>query len=126
MKRVRLYIKPRASLDGLTIHGLDMIAACMHVWGINGEYKVTVTEGTAGEHTAKDSAHTVDHKGDEYYGFGIDVRTRDITGGSRGTKANKIAHDLRSFLGDGFDIILHTTHIHLERDKRSLDIVGTN
>ena len=122
MVRTRLKIKPGAELDGLTIEAIGAIVACLSVWTLLKREWVTITEGTGAKHEVADSAHTVDYEGDEYYGYAIDVRTRDLPGGCKGEMAARAASYLRSTLGGAYDVVLHDTHIHIEYDKRALNL----
>jgi len=119
MSRTRLYIKPGVNLDGMTVEAVRVIETALHVWAIFGHLRLTITSGTEGQHTAANSGHTVDFQGDEYYGFALDLRTRDLPGGSGGDECRKIAEALRSSLGPGYDVVIESNHIHVEFDRRS-------
>ena len=67
--------------------------------------RAIITSGRDGKHM-KNSKH--------YTGEAIDLRTRDLTRG----KATRLLKALRDKLGNKYDVILETDHIHLEYDPR--------
>src|SRR5210317_1244048 len=92
-------------VNGATIQGLDInmrpaMIIAGHVYGEYGK-PLTITCGLNGEHSAG-SLH--------YYGRAIDLRTNfwedDIK--------QKVYMELRDQLPTGYDVVQHTTHIHLE------------
>lgn len=61
-----------------------------------------------------DSTHS--HGSRHYSGLAIDIRTKDIPGGSLGNKARAIHATLKSRLDKEYDVILESDHIHVEYD----------
>ena len=101
--------------EGVTLFGVkpEMVIALSI---INEVYKevvgqgVTITAVTDGKH--KGHQHSL--------GYAIDCRTRDddsITQWSNATK-QKLARKIRERLTDEFDVVVHSTHIHVEFDIR--------
>ena len=60
-----------------------------------------ITSGVEGEHSKKTSKH--------YVGFGLDLRTRDISN----DEAGDAAFDIRKALGDEFYVAFEKNHIHI-------------
>ena len=80
----------------------DLIEKTCKIW--NGtDYEVTVTSGKDGIHS-KNSLH--------YVGRAIDIRTRDMKLPAYTARKLKIA------LGNNFDVILESDHIHIEFDPK--------
>ena len=98
--------------DGANIQGLDLRVrpALIHaerIWKLCGRPEgVTVTSGLDGVHSAG-SLH--------YYGLAVDFRTRYFskTEQSAAFKKLKVALAKES---QNFDVIYHSTHIHVEYD----------
>jgi hypothetical protein len=95
-----LKIKEGASLNGLNV---AMRPALLEWEKICSAYGVecVVTAGTDGEHSAG-SMH--------YYGYAVDLRTRDMTDIQKQTARTNMA----AKLGLAFDVVLHKTHLHVE------------
>ena len=55
-----------------------------------------------------------------YEGRAIDLRTRDLEAGV----IHDYASELRGALGPGWDVIVESTHIHIEWDRRNDVAVG--
>lgn len=70
--------------------------------------ELVVTCGMDGEHSAG-SLH--------YYGYAIDLRTNYFSEYEK----QEVAAQLKSALPEGFDVIVHSTHIHIEYDKIILE-----
>ena len=62
--------------------------------------------------SARDGIHSAGSL--HYYGLAVDLR---IWGFSINTK-HQIVKDLQDILGDGYDVILHESHIHVEYDPK--------
>lgn len=62
--------------------------------------------------SAREGKHKVGSK--HYQGRAIDLRTRDLTGPT----VQEIVADLKRRFDDFFDIVLESTHIHLEYDPK--------
>ena len=48
------------------------------------------------------------------FGYALDFRTRDFKGNTKGI----VVYELRELLGNDYDVILHTTHLHIEFDPK--------
>lgn len=76
-----------------------------NVWNHNG-HEAVITSARDGMHSAG-SLH--------YYGLAIDVRNKYFTE----TEKKKVFAEIHDILYPlGFDVIEHTTHIHIEFDKK--------
>ena len=100
---------------GVTVFGInpEMIVALMVADGVYSDIvnqPVTVTAVTDGTHTS------IVH----YLGYGVDIRTRDDDSYKQWTDTvkQKLIAELRARLPEGFEIICHSTHIHIEYDPR--------
>ena len=97
--------------DGAVLTGLQPVMrlpmrVSEQIWiDLGREEGVTVTEGTGGTHSAG-SWH--------YYGFAIDLRTKYKRHGLGGDLNDKKAYQLLKKALPQFDIVLHSTHIHVE------------
>jgi len=96
-------IKKGAILTGLKMEMRPVLVEAGKLWRKYGQ-KLVVTEGLGGEHSAG-SLH--------YYGYAVDLRTRYFD-----TKVQKEIHQqLKARLNDNYDVILHSSHIHVEYDR---------
>lgn len=99
-----LRIKEGASISGLKVEMMPVLIEAEKIWLKYGQ-ELTVTCGLDGEHSAG-SLH--------YYGYAVDLRTRDFTEGQK-----QSAHsELQKRLGCIYDVVLHKTHIHAEFDLK--------
>ncbi len=73
-----------------------------NVWQSFG-YTLTVTSGTDSTHSAS-SLH--------YSGYAEDYRTRDISASA----LSSMVAQVRAQLGNGYDVILESDHLHVEYD----------
>ena len=91
--------------QGVNIAGIkqEIVLAINIASVIFAKYKVdcVITCGTNGNHS-RGSLH--------YVGYAVDLRSRDLTDIS---KQNVLA-EIKDALGAQFDIVLHSTHYHLE------------
>jgi hypothetical protein len=92
---------------GVRILGMktEILFACIIAEGIFAQYGVpcVITEGTEGKHTP----HSHHKKG-----LAVGFRTRMVPAELH----EELAERLEKALGDEFQVILHTTHIHVEYD----------
>ncbi len=95
-------IKDGANIHGLDIHMRPVLIEADRIWKNNGQEAV-VTSGLDGVHSAG-SLH--------YYGRAVDFRTRYFDE----LHKRKVAKLLREALGGSYDVIEHSTHIHVEYD----------
>ncbi len=56
------------------------------------------------------------HPSKHVYGGGLDYRTRNING--RPERKQGFADEARKRLGDGFDVVLESDHLHVEWDPK--------
>ena len=102
--------------DGATIAGLHPVMRkalreAEAIWrDLGHDEGVTVTSGLDGVHSAG-SWH--------YYGLAVDFRTRYFD--DSGAEA---AARLRAEIGDDFDIVHHSSHIHVEVNNRLAKRLG--
>ena len=94
-------LKPGVKLNGIKPEICIAIMIANNVYLSNG-YTFTLTSICDGKH-GRASLH--------YPGLAFDCRTRDLP--SESEKKN-IADQIRNALGEEFDVILHSTHIHVE------------
>ena len=93
--------------DSVNIWGLDVkmqpvLKHCDRIWKHYGQ-ELVITSARDGLHSAG-SLH--------YYGLAVDCRTRyfdDIT-------KKAVAAEVKEALGSDYDVILHSTHLHVEYD----------
>ena len=97
-------IKEGASIQGLDIRMRPALIAADRIWKELGQ-ELVVTSGLDGEHSAG-SLH--------YYGYAVDFRIRYFTA----RQAFKAKNDLALSLGNDYDVILHSSHMHVEYDPR--------
>lgn len=93
-------IKPGVSLQGLQLPMRPVLMLAEQVYQSFGQ-ELVVTSGPGGEHSAR-SLH--------YYGYALDFRIRGIPL----DVCWKIVYSLRRELGDSYQVMLETTHIHVE------------
>lgn len=99
-------IKEGASLQGLLLPMRPVLLAADGIWK-KYEQELVVTSGTDGAHSAG-SLH--------YYGLALDFRTRyfdDIT-------RRKVGKELIEALGNHYDVVIHSSHIHVEYDPKPI------
>lgn len=68
-------------------------------------YQLVVTSGYEGQHSA-DSLH--------YRGLAEDYRTRDIAS----SMLPRMVDDVKALLGRDYDVVLESTHLHVEYDPK--------
>ncbi len=95
--------------DGATIAGLDIrmrpaLIAADKIWKDLGQ-ELVITSGLDSTHSAG-SLH--------YYGRALDFRTRYFCENDRHLAAVK----LRKEAGEQYDVVEHSTHIHIEFDRK--------
>ena len=93
-------IKKGAEVNGLRP---EMVIALMIAGGVYSEYDIecVLTEGSGAKH-GNASLH--------YVGLAIDLRTRNIPANLR----EEIADRIRRALGEQYDVVLESDHIHIE------------
>lgn len=99
-------IKEGVSLIGLKIQMRKVLMVADYLWKEQGQ-ELVVTSGTDGTHSAG-SLH--------YYGYALDFRTRYFGDIQKKT----IAAALQKMLGPDYDVIEHSTHIHVEYEKSKI------
>jgi hypothetical protein len=99
-------IKEGVSLIGLKIQMRKPLQIADYLWKEQGQ-ELVITSGTDGVHSAG-SLH--------YYGYALDFRTRYF---DQETK-QKLTDTLRKMLGSDYDVIEHSTHIHVEYEKSKI------
>ena len=95
-----IQIKPKARVRGLQP---EMILAIMVANDVYAQYDIicVITEGTGAKHR-RGSLH--------YVGLAIDLRTRNIPPNLR----EPVAQQIRVALGEEYDVVLESDHIHIE------------
>ena len=97
-------IKSGAILIGLDINIRPALVEADRIWKATGQ-ELVVTSGLDGTHSAG-SLH--------YYGRAVDFRTRYFSLEER----EMVLAAMRASLSDDFDIILHSSHMHVEYDPK--------
>lgn len=87
-------------MTGLQIEMRPALIWAEEIWKENGQ-ELVVTSATDGEHSAG-SLH--------YYGYAVDFRSRYFSA----DVAAKVAKRLQRVLGSKYQVVLHSTHIHVE------------
>lgn len=98
-------LKPGVIVQGISNEAIFGVLAAQAVYQKYG-LDFVITSMLDGKHSSK-SKH--------YRGDAVDIRTRHIQNDNM--KAQIVA-DIKSALGDDYDVILESTHIHLEYDPR--------
>jgi len=93
---------------GLQVEMQPVLKAAGNIWEKYGQ-ELVITSGRDSIHSAA-SLH--------YYGLAVDLRTRYFTE----DELSNVAHDLRAALGEGYDVIVHKSHIHVEFDEAKMYI----
>ena len=93
--------------EGVTLAGLDIrmrpaLMAAGEIWERHGQ-ELVITEARDGAHSPG-SLH--------YYGLALDMRTRDFDEQGK----NSVYQELKGSLPERFDVVLHSSHIHVEYD----------
>ena len=102
---INMQIKEGVSLLGISpqiAFAIPVIQGCTNAQ----EVELVVT-------CATDSRHKRGSK--HYTGHAIDIRTRDMKNDLR---KQQCAEEIRDCLGSEFDVVLHSTHIHIEWDPK--------
>lgn len=96
-------IKEGVILSGLQLPMRDCLLFANNIWK-DLDQELVITSGLDGTHSAG-SLH--------YYGYALDFRTRYFSDVQK-----QIAFDdLTDSLGSDYNVIWHTSHIHVEYDK---------
>ena len=95
--------KSGVSGAGLQLEMRPVLRAADKIWKQNGQ-ELVITEAAGGDHSAG-SLH--------YYGYAVDMRTRDFMQ----EDVEEIRHDLALKLGSDYDVIVHSSHMHVEYQK---------
>jgi len=91
---------------GLRIQMQPVLKWADKIWPDHG-HELVVTSGRDGMHSAG-SLH--------YYGYAVDLRASEGWGYTP-NEIIQIADGLRNALGEGYQVIVHSTHIHVEYDR---------
>ena len=95
----------------------------VNIWGLEVEMQPVLKWADriwkdAGHHlvitSARDSIHSAGSL--HYYGYAVDMRA-SVSWGYDAFTIEKIADELRQVLGEGYQVIIHASHIHVEYDK---------
>jgi len=101
-----IFIFPHPGL----VYALDIVnLVWRHLFG----KPPTITSGRDGTHSTGSLHYGTK---DDFRERAFDLRTRDLTE----TQKNLATVTLRKWLGEGFDVVLEETHIHIEVDLREL------
>lgn len=95
-------IKPGANIQGLDIRMRPALITADRIWRKVG-HELVITAGLDGEHSAG-SLH--------YYGLAVDMRSKYFSEAEK----QVVVANLSNALGKDFDVVPHTTHIHVEFD----------
>ena len=98
-------IKPGVNLEGIQPQLVMAAQVADEVYTSNG-FALTITSANDSQHM-EGSLH--------YQGRALDLRTRDLPEGMAAT----LAGEIRSRLGNQFDVILEADHIHIEYDPKT-------
>ena len=105
-----LQIKPGVKLIGLGPQILLAINIAHSLWHKKWpRVPLTITCATDGKH-GTGSRH--------FFGNAVDIRTRDLPGGSKGESAKDARNELQAALSGEFDVVYESTHIHIEWDPK--------
>ena len=93
-------------MTGLQLPMRDALIAADQIWKDAG-HELVITEGTGGEHSAG-SLH--------YYGYAVDLRASEGWGYSD-EEISDMVEKLKKALGNDYNVVVHSSHIHAEYDK---------
>jgi hypothetical protein len=99
-----LRLKNGVSINGIGPNIIAVLAPAALIWERHGQ-ELVVTSGTDGDHS-EGSLH--------YVGLALDFRTRYFGL----DQSFEVAADLRKALGMDYDIVLHSSHLHIEWDPK--------
>lgn len=99
-----MQIKEGAIIAGLDIKMRPVLINADKIWKELGQ-ELVITAGLDGVHSAG-SLH--------YYGLAVDLRTRYFSEEEKEVAASRLMSDL----GSDYDVITHSSHIHVEYDPR--------
>lgn len=107
--------KPGVFLHNLKMEMRKVLIAADSIWKDHDrELVVTDTDGTIWNEDTRQWECFVHSPGSLHpFGYAVDLRS-DYFG--RG-EAEVVAQALRDQLGEGYDVIVHSTHIHVEYDR---------
>lgn len=97
---IPIRVKSGVRLRGLSPQAFFIITVAAPIWEKHGAGELWITSGSDGVH----SNNSYHHCGD-----GVDLRSRNLP-----NDPNEAANELRSSLGDGYDVVVEKTHIHVE------------
>ena len=97
-------IKDGVIMNGLKIEMRKVLVSANEVWTSHGQ-TLWVTAALDGEHSAG-SLH--------YYGYAVDLRSRYFDAAEK----LSVVRDLKFKLGADYDVISHSSHIHVEYDPK--------
>jgi len=101
-------IKKDVILSGLQLPMRRALITADKIWKETGE-ELVITAGLDGVHSAG-SVH--------YYGYAVDLRTRYFKDSKYPPGViDGIAAQLKGNLGSDYDVVVHSSHIHVEYDK---------
>ena len=95
-------IKDGCNIEGISRHMQPVFVEAETIWRDHG-HELVITCGMDGEHSAG-SLH--------YYGLAVDLRTNYFNP----DQAAECADDLQEALSNMYDVVLESTHIHVEYD----------
>jgi hypothetical protein len=98
-------LKDGVSLAKLTPQGLLIAVVTDQVYAANGQSVCVITSGDDGKHREK-SKH--------YEGKALDFRTFMLTQ----DKQTKVRAELAAALGEDFDVVLESDHLHVEHHPK--------
>jgi len=104
---VSVEYKPGVKITGMQVETLAAIVTADGVYSRMGVPKLVVTSVTDGSH-GPHSRHRV--------GLAADLRTFNI---DESISHRDVVRELKSALGDDFDVVLESDHIHIEFDPAS-------
>jgi len=99
-----MQIKDGVIIQGLQIEMRKVLIAADKLWKEFGE-ELVITAALDGVHSAG-SLH--------YYGYAVDLRSRYFPEEDK----HVIAKRLQAALGSDYDVIVHSSHIHVEYDPK--------
>ena len=97
-------LKDGVSLNGIKPDIIAVLSTAAIIWQRHGQ-ELVVTAGTDGKHS-EGSLH--------YVGLALDFRTRYFGL----DQSFEVAADLRKALGMDYDVVLHSSHWHVEYDPK--------
>lgn len=107
MSTTKIRVKPGATMNGVEPEMMFVVQVACRIWQQIGVPDLVITSGTDGSHS-RGSLH--------YVGYALDFRRRNFP---NDREVERAASMLRTCLGAEYDVVVESTHIHVEFQPKS-------